>query len=140
MGKLTTYLAALAVAATVYAPAGHADIQQDQEFYRFLTERNQDHPLIVTDFAVVRANGIRSCQLMDEGATPMQALHSIEIPNGPYNFDTANDISSAAGVVYCPWHGSNISSASWAETPTPLNGSFEYPPLAWLPDTMNYAR
>lgn len=140
MKKLITVAAALSAAAIVSAPAGHADPAQDQEFYRFLTERNQDHPLVVTDFAVVRANGIRSCQLMDDGATPMQALHALEAPNGPYNFDTANSISSAAGVVYCPWHGSNISSASWAETPTPLNGSFEYPPLAWLPDAMVYAR
>jgi hypothetical protein len=115
------------------APA-HADAKQDQEFYRLLTEPDQDHPMVIWNFALVRSWGIGACELEDAGVTPYQATKDLQSPNGPYiTFDDANNVASSAETIYCPWHhagmpGSGLVNASAPVFPRPV-----YPPLAWLP-------
>lgn len=123
--------------ALLSAPTSYASVDQDQRFYALLTKPNQDHPMVISNFPVVRAQGIQLCQQEDAGATPMQAVHQLNRENGgPYVFDDASSISSAATVIYCSWHG------SWPDTPGGPQGLTEsrpidpqpiYPPLMWSP-------
>jgi hypothetical protein len=128
-----TIMAGLAFASVGLAAPAQADMNQDQDFYRLVTEPNQDHPMVIWNFALVRSWGIASCQQMDAGETPYQALKDLQYPNGPYTFDIANDVSSAAGTIYCPWHDAGLDAPGWATTPTPISWRPVYPPLAWLP-------
>ena len=130
-------LAALLGHALLSAPTSHASVYQDQEFYWLLTEPDQERPLVIWDFPLVRSQGIRNCQQMDSGETPMQALYHLDRRyGGPYIFDDANNIVSSAAVIYCPWHG------SWPDTPGGPQDRTEsraisplpvYPPLMWSP-------
>ncbi|WP_131829185.1 DUF732 domain-containing protein [Mycobacterium numidiamassiliense] len=123
--------------ALLSAPTSHASVHQDQEFYWLLTEPDQDNPMAIWDFPLVRSQGIQDCREMDFGETPMQALYHLDRRHGgPYMFEDANGISSAATVIYCPWHG------SWPDMPggpqertesRPVNPLPVYPPLMWSP-------
>jgi hypothetical protein len=129
-----TIMAGLAFASVGLAAPAQADSGQDQEFYRSLTRTNQDYPMVIWNFALVRSFGIASCQRMDAGETPYQALKDLQYPNGPYNFNIANDVSAAAGTIYCPWHDQGLqTNPDWATTPTPADWDPVYPPLAWSP-------
>jgi hypothetical protein len=130
----TVHAVLLAVGVTLAAPA-HADAAQDQEFYEFLTEQDTDNPreqpMVVTNFSLVRSQGITACQQEDAGTTPYQAVKNLQAA-GPYAFEDANNIASTAETIYCPWHG-NGSEPDWTTTPTPVFPLPVYPPLAWSP-------
>ncbi len=123
--------------ALLSAPTSHASVYQDQEFYRLLTDPDQDDPLVIWNFPGVRSQGIAVCQREDAGEAPYDALLDLtKRRGGPYTFDDANNISSSAKVVYCPWHG------SWPDAPGGPQGVTEsrpisprpvYPPLMWSP-------
>ena len=115
------------------APA-HADATQDQHFYRLLTEPNQDYPMVIWNFPLVRSQGIASCQREDAGETPIQSTYFLDRRyGGPYTFEYANDITSSADTIYCPWHQTALSTPGWAHTPDPISWRPVYPPLAWYP-------
>lgn len=121
------------------APA-HADASQDQEFYRLLTEPNQDHPMVIWNFAEVRSEGIAACLRQDAGEPPYQSIQDLERPNGPYTFDEANNIASSAETIYCPWHGPPAGSEdpSWVKASAPVNPLPVYPPIEWYPPPPMY--
>jgi hypothetical protein len=137
--KLITVMAGLAVVSVGLATPAQADANQDQEFYRLLTEPNQDHPMVIWDFAGIRSQGIASCQQEDAGATPMRALYFLDRRyGGQYTFDEANNITSAAGVIYCPWHDAPVPAGDWAHTSDPVYPPPVYPALAWYPPPRYY--
>ncbi|BBX84169.1 DUF732 domain-containing protein [Mycolicibacterium aubagnense] len=63
------------------APA-QADAQQDQGFYWLLTRPDGDN-LTITNFPLVRAQGIAACQRQDAGEPPYQTLKELQYPRGP---------------------------------------------------------
>ena len=143
-GRTASAMAAISVGMTAMlghallsAPTSHASVYQDQEFYWLLTDPNQERPMVIWDFPLVRSQGIQYCQQVDSGEAPMQALYHLDRRyDGPYIFDDANSIVSAAAVIYCPWHG------GWPDTPggpqdpnesRPISPCPVYPPLMWSP-------
>jgi hypothetical protein len=129
-----TVMAGLAFASVGLAAPAQADMNQDQDFYRYLTEPDQDHPMVIFNFPLVRSQGIASCQREDAGATPMQSTYYLDRRyGGPYTFNDANNISSSADTVYCPWHQVGLSTPGWVDTPSPISWRAVYPPLAWYP-------
>src|ERR1700722_13206205 len=108
---------------------------QDQDFYWLLTEPNQDNPMVRWDFPLVRSQGIAACQHEDAGETPHQALEDLQYPYGPYSFDEANDITSSAEVIYCPWHGTSASDPDWVNTSAPVDPRPVYPTLVFATTT-----
>jgi hypothetical protein len=127
-------IAALAIlpGALAMAPTASASASQDAEFYRLLTT-DQDHPMVIWDFPGIRSQGIATCQREDAGETPMQALYYLDRRyGGPYTFDDANNISSTADVVYCPWHDANVSDPNWPNESTPVSPQV-HPPIMWQP-------
>jgi hypothetical protein len=135
MIKLVTVMAGLAFATVGLAGPVQADANQDQEFYQLLTQPNQKHPMVITHFPLVRSQAIASCRYMDAGQTPLQAADDLDLRyGGPFPWDDASQISSTAGVVYCPWHDQGLeANPDWAATPTPADWQPVYPPLAWDP-------
>ncbi len=124
--------------ALLSAPTSHASVHQDQEFYFLLTEPNQDHPMVISDFPLVRSQGIQACQREDSGETPMQVTDNLDRRyGGPYLFDDASNITSTAEVIYCPWHLSMpVSEGGGGQGVTescPVNPPPVYPPLMWSP-------
>ena len=108
MSTLITITAGVAVVAAglghlLAAAPAQADAQQDQQFYWLLT-RPDGANLTITSFPLVRAQGITACQRQDAGEPPYQTLKDLQYPSGPYTFDIANSITSAAEAIYCPWH------------------------------------
>jgi hypothetical protein len=110
LSKLASLLCAalLAVAVvTAGAPAADADpgaySGQDETFYRLLTEPSStgEPGLTLTDFALVRTQGLIACQRQDNGMDGLDAVYTLQ-SDGPYSFDVANSIVSAAEVAYCP--------------------------------------
>lgn len=99
-------IALLAASALVLAPPASAEpaaySSGDQTFYRLLTEGGENAPpLTITDFPLIRAQGLLACQRRDNGMDGLDAIHLLQA-EGPYSFDVANAISSAAAVAYCP--------------------------------------
>ena len=116
-----------------FAVPAKADPGQDRDFYRLLTDPNQDQPMVIWDFATVRAQGIEVCEREDAGETPMRATLDLDRRyGGPYICDDANNISSSAETIFCPWHQGNPS-GSLINRSTPVYPRPLYPPLAWLP-------
>jgi hypothetical protein len=76
---------------------------QDSQFLRLLTNPDQDYPMVIWNFPLVKAQGVQACQLQDQGADALTALHQLEAQGG-YSFEAANSIVSSAMVVYCPWY------------------------------------
>lgn len=75
---------------------------QDDTYYRLLTKPNEYFGgFVVSDFALIRAQGLRACAMLDSGAVASDAIHDLQVL-GPYSFDAANRIVSAAFVAYCP--------------------------------------
>jgi hypothetical protein len=110
VSRLIKIAAGLAFASVGLAAPAHADANQDQRFYRLLTDPDQSHPMVIWNFALMRSLGILSCQREDAGETPYQATKDLQYPNGPYNtFEDANSVSSAAETIYCPWHTAGLS-------------------------------
>lgn len=131
MSKLLKIMTGLAFVSVGLAAPVQADAAQDEEFYRLLTEPNQDHPMVIWDFPLVRSQGIAACQRQDAGETPYQAVKDLEYPNGPYSSDDANSITSTAEVIYCPWHDDG--SGQRVDESRPVYPPPAYPPLAWYP-------
>jgi len=91
----------IAVAPTVNAdPGAYGD--QDATFYRLLTAP-QDANMTISNFGLVRSQGLEACQREDQGVDGLDAVHAL-MAEGPYSFDAANAIVSAAEVAYCPDH------------------------------------
>lgn len=132
-----TLIGAMCSQALLSAPTSDASVYQDQRFYHLLTDPDQDHPMVIWNFPLVRAEGIQVCQDEDAGATPRQADSQLDRDyGGPYVFEDASSISSSAEVIFCPWHG------SWPGAPGGPQGIREsrpiyprpvYPPLMWSP-------
>jgi hypothetical protein len=122
------------VAAVGLAASAQADAGQDQDFYRLLTEPDQDHPMVIWNFPLVRAQGIAACQREDAGETPMQAAYDLDQRyGGPYIFDFANDITSSAETIYCRWHTAPAPAGNWVNTSAPVYPRPVYPPPMWSP-------
>jgi hypothetical protein len=128
-----TIMAGLAFVSVGLATPAMADVGQDQDFYRLLTEPGRNS-MVIWNFPLVRSQGIAVCQRNDGGETPYQAFKDIQSPNGPYTLDDAISIATAAETIYCPWHGTG-SEPGWASTPTPISWRPVYPPLAWYPES-----
>ena len=74
----------------------------DQNFAYFVTH-DEDAPwFVIMDFDLVKAQGLRSCQLQANGVDSLEAVYDLQ-RNGGYTFDQANNIASSAAVIYCPW-------------------------------------
>jgi hypothetical protein len=140
MGKVSTFAAGLFFATVGMAAAAHADAKQDQDFYRLLTEPDQDRPMVIWNFVEVRSEGIAVCRREDAGAPPYESMKELERPNGPYAFDDANNIASSAETIYCPWHGppAHSEDPSWINVSAPVNPIPDYPPIAWYPTPPPY--
>lgn len=86
MGKLIKIVgvavATVGLAALGQAPPAYASAAQDQEFYWLLTEPDQDTPMVIWDFPLVRSQGIAVCQREDAGETLYQALKDLQNPTG----------------------------------------------------------
>jgi hypothetical protein len=136
---------AIAVCSTVAligtASPARADAHQDQRFYHLLTDPDQERPMVIWNFAEVRSQGIASCQRQDAGESPYRATKDLERPNGPYTFDDANNITSSAAVIYCPWHNAPPSpeDGSWVEASAPVYPPPVYPSLEWYPPPTAYS-
>ena len=90
--------------------------------------------MVIWNFALVRAQGRAACQRQDAGQTPMQALYALDQRyGGPYTFDDANSITSAAQTIYCPWHNASASGRDSSTTSAPVFPLPVYPPLTWSP-------
>lgn len=134
MGKLIKIMAGLAFVSVGLAAPAQADAKQDQDFYRLLTEPDQDYPMVIWNFPLVRSQGIGVCQREDAGATPMQAIYYLERRyGGPYTFDYANSIASSAETIYCPSHTDPALPQGGVNMSTPIYPPPIYPPLAWSP-------
>lgn len=75
----------------------------DAEFFRLLTQPNQDRPMVVWDYSGMRSQGLWSCQQLvylppDRVSTELQAI-------GHYVSEDAISITSSAIVAYCPLNG-----------------------------------
>jgi len=111
----------------------------DARFYWLLTRPDQERPLVVWNFPLVRSQAITTCQRRDTGQSPMQALYALDQRyGGPYSFDDANSITSAAETIYCPWHNAPMPAGNWANTSAPMYPMPVYPPLAWSPTAAPY--
>jgi hypothetical protein len=93
--------AAIVGAAPVNAePAAYSG--QDNIFYTLLTQPNDPRDaVVVTNFGLLRAQGLVACQRRDNGMSGLDAIYQLQA-EGPYSFDMANSIASAAAVAYCP--------------------------------------
>lgn len=98
-------LAGSALALAPFASADPAAFSTDDEtFYRLLTEGDEEDPgLTITNFPLVRAQGLLACQRQDDGVDGLDTVHMLQA-EGPYSFDVANSIVSAAVVTYCRQH------------------------------------
>jgi hypothetical protein len=134
-GLRISFMAGLAFAGVGLAAPAQADANQDQSFYRLLTDADQDHPMVIWNFGLVRSLGIATCQREDAGETPYQAVNDLVHPNGPYTFDYANSVASSASTIYCNWHDAGLTSPNWASAPTPVYPPPMYPPQAWNPES-----
>jgi len=130
---------ALAFVSVGLAAPAQADANQDYDFYRLLTDPDQKHPMAIFHWPLVRSQGIASCRAADAGETPLEAAEDLDLRHGgPFRWDEANHISSAAGIVYCPWHDQGLgTNPNWATTPTPADWHPVYSPLAWYPPPMS---
>ncbi|MEN3220706.1 DUF732 domain-containing protein [Mycolicibacterium porcinum] len=101
-------MALLAGSAVALAPTATSDPAAfsagDETFYRLLTEGDEEDPgLTITNFPLIRAQGLLACQRQDDGMDGLDAVHLLQA-EGPYSFDVANSIVSAAVVTYCRQH------------------------------------
>lgn len=74
----------------------------DQRFAYYVTHDESTPWFVIMDFELVKAQGLRNCQLQANGVDSLDALYDIQ-RSGGYTFDQANNIASSAEVIYCPW-------------------------------------
>jgi hypothetical protein len=96
MGKHTALMLA-ALGITLAAPA-KADPtptpDQDATFQRDLARDG------IPFNRITKAEGVRVCEQIAEGKTPIDAIHDL-MQHGGYPFDVANHMSVDAGIAYC---------------------------------------
>lgn len=104
-GGAASLIACAALAAVPIAKAEPgAFSSQDETFFRLLTGGTDDTPgLAITNYPLVRTQGLITCQRRSAGIYGLDTIHMLQA-EGPYSFDVANSISSAAAVAYCPEH------------------------------------
>ena len=56
---------------------------------------------MVTNFALLRAQGLMACQRLENGSGGLNAASQLQA-EGPYSFDVAAHIVSSASVAYFP--------------------------------------
>lgn len=121
--------------AVALAVPSNATVAQDQQFHRLLTRPDQENPMLIWDLSLVRSQGVGVCQRQDSGLTAMQALYELDQRyGGGYPFEIASSISSAANVIYCPWHSST--STGGVGVSRPVYPRPVYPPLMWSPPSV----
>jgi hypothetical protein len=103
---LTAAAAAIVLALIGIAPAAQAQpggtTPQDDTYYYLITTPDDDGTVFnVTDFGLLRAQGLGVCRLIDNGMSGVDATEKL-MSVGPYSWDAANFLSSAAQVAYCP--------------------------------------
>ncbi len=103
-GALTS--AGIAMAALISVAPAHAEpggyLDQDETFHRLLiTPDDSGTVMVITNFALLRAQGLEACQVIENGYGGYAATKRLQA-EGPYLFDTASLIVSAASVAYCP--------------------------------------
>jgi Protein of unknown function (DUF732) len=133
--KIIAWLTFVSVGLAAPGPPAHADATQDQEFYRLLANDGFAPATLAANFSLMRSHGIAACQREDAGEVPYQAYKDLQYPNGPYTSGDASSISSAAEVIYCPWH---LSSRQPVDISAPVYPPPVYPPLAWYPPPVYY--
>ncbi len=99
---------AAAAAAVLTAPVSWAEpggtTPQDATYYHLLTTPSRDGTVFnVTDFGLLRAQGLAVCRLMDDGVDSLDAIYQL-MEAGPYAWAQARSLSSSAKVAYCPEH------------------------------------
>lgn len=93
-------LAALFAAPVASSDPG-ASSQEDDWFYRALTEGTEDDQgIVLTNPPLVRAQGLQACRRIEDGVDPVDAVDML-MAEGPYSWDTASSIVAAATVFYC---------------------------------------
>jgi hypothetical protein len=75
----------------------------DARFYWLLTEPNQEHPMVIWNFPLVKAQALQGCQAQSNGLSSLETVYAIQNTFG-YSFGDANSIHSAADVIYCRWN------------------------------------
>jgi hypothetical protein len=75
----------------------------DAEFFRLLTEPNQQHPMVVWDYNGMKSQGLWSCEQMDY-LPPHKVSEELQARGG-YVSDDAISITSSAIAAYCPQNG-----------------------------------
>jgi hypothetical protein len=106
MKRLIVGLAALAIC-LAGAPMAGAD-GGDRTFHMLLSDDFDaggvtGEEIVNRHWGLLRNQGLRACQLEDSGWRSLDVVYQL-MREGPYIFDQANGIHSAAAVAYCPWH------------------------------------
>jgi hypothetical protein len=100
-----TYQNAYGVCLPISGPDWSASVSTpaDAEFFRLLTEPNQERPMVVWDYPGMKAQALWACQQMAY-LPPYNVTKQLQANVG-YVFDAANSITSAAVTAYCPQNG-----------------------------------
>jgi hypothetical protein len=97
IGILTAIGIGLA-APVVAEPGGYSHADQ---VFLMLMQDDPDYPFVITNFPVLRAQALRACRSEDNGMSGLDVVDQLAA-EGPYSWDDANNIVSAAEVAYCP--------------------------------------
>jgi hypothetical protein len=77
----------------------------DQHFANLLTTSDDpDDNIVIMDFSLVKAQGLRACQQETNGMDHVTVRDQLAASGG-YAWEQANNITSAADTIYCPWNG-----------------------------------
>jgi hypothetical protein len=102
LGYAALILAALVVSPVASAEPGAYSPDDDERFYRLLTEDFENSPgITVTDRLLVRTQALQACQRSSEGMRGALVVINL-MREGAYSFDVASRIVSAGRVIYCP--------------------------------------
>jgi hypothetical protein len=97
--------AAVAAVALISAPVASAEpgafSDDDTTFFRLLSDPDQDHPMKIWNFPLIRYQGLEHCARESQGMRGIDSIYELQ-KEGPYTFDDALSIASAADVAYCP--------------------------------------
>lgn len=103
LGTCVSAMGGVATIAVANAePAGSST--QDDTFFWLLAEPDDDgFAITVTNPALMRVQGLRVCQNIDNGMASLDAANQLMV-EGPYPKDVARRIASSAIVAYCNPH------------------------------------
>jgi hypothetical protein len=76
------------------------------EHFAYLLTHNDDprHNIVIMDIPTVKAQGLRACQQETNGMDHVTVRDQLAASGG-YAWEQANNITSAADTIYCPWNG-----------------------------------